>query len=134
MLNGKVYHTIIILLIFIFNWSCKKQLQKEESTVTISVVNPITGEGYSGVQYEIKEYIETEDGQILGSSDDETEESPIATGETDVNGNASVQFYKKKNLEYSYRIFFDYSAMDVAGGDYEIVKGASFANLYSDLR
>lgn len=124
MAHRKIHHTIIILTLTFLIFSCKKRLQKESSIVSISVVNPVTKEPISGVKYVLTEYEEEENGQILGGDDlIETENNPLAEGETDASGSASFDFYKKRDHDFAYIIRFDYAQMDLPSGDYEIVKG-----------
>ena len=47
------------------------------------------------------------------------------TGQTDGAGISIIEFYPKKNLDYQYDIYFDYSSMNVPSGVYSIVLGPS---------
>ena len=135
MANKKVYYSIIFLCsLALLAPSCKKKLQKEASTISIKAVNPITGDPYPGVKYEIREYEDGGSSIFSGSNQTESEDSPILTGETDENGIVEEMFYKKKHSDFGYVIYFDFSDMNVPSGDYKVLNKAHFANLYQDLR
>lgn len=128
MFNRKICNTITklggLIVLIAFLSGCKKRLQKEPSVVSINVINPVTEEPISGVKYLLKEYEEISKGQTLGNNDlIETENNPIISGETDASGNASFDFYKKRDHDFAYVLTIDYSDMDVPPGDYEIISG-----------
>lgn len=123
MVHRKIYY-IIIIVFLCFAFSCKKRPQKEPSFVTIYAENPVTSEPISGIQFVLREYLEVENGQLLGNDDlEETEDSPVISGETDANGNASFDLYKKRDHDFAYVLTIDYFDMDVPPGDYEILSG-----------
>lgn len=134
MVHRKIYYTVACSILFFLISSCKKRLYEDPTTVTIKVQNPITGEGYKNVSFQVKEFEDKNSGiHVLGSNTEETEDSPVYSGSTDGNGYATFEFYKKKHSDFAYDLILDFSEMEVPGGDYEIVSGGSGYVLYQDL-
>ena len=120
------------LLLFVFVGvvflSCKKLDKKNPIEFTIKSHIPYSGEPISGVKYTIVEYRSKKFSKKLG----EIEYTDFKLeGVTDANGRATVSFLPKKNLDYMYRIYFDYSNIHFASysGSYSLINAPSFDNI-----
>jgi len=122
-MKNLLYSTILILLII----SCKKEEEKSTMVINVNAINPVTNTPFKGVKYQIKEVESTSNG-VSGINEDKT---IILNGETNANGKVNVEFEIFKN-KFDYEIQFDFEHMDVPEGDYELVKGGHFSNLYKN--
>lgn len=111
------------LLVSIF--SCKRLDKKHPIEFTIQAHIPYSGEPISGVKYTIVEYRSKKFSKKMG----EIEYTDFKLeGFTDASGWARISFFPKKNLDYMYRIYFDYSSMQFAdySGSYSLINAPSF--------
>lgn len=115
---------VIIFGVLISVFSCKKLDKKNPIEFTIKAHIPYSGEPISGVKYTIKEYRSKKGGKIgeIEYTDFELE------GVTNANGMAEISFFPKKNLDYMYRIYFDYSNIQFANysGSYSLINAPSY--------
>ena len=122
MINNKLHIAFILISLFVFS-GCKK-LSKSPIEFTIIAVMPHDGSPVKGIKWSV---VESKSVGFTGK----TEETDFElSGETDASGISVISFYPKKNLDYQYNIYFDYSDMNVPTGDYLIASGpTSFAYL-----
>lgn len=115
---------VVILGILLSFLSCKKLDKKNPIEFTIQSHIPYSGEPISGVKYTIKEYRAKKGGGIgeIEYTDFELE------GTTNANGIAEISFFPKKNLDYMYRIYFDYSNIQFESysGSYSLINAPSY--------
>nr|WP_294861678.1 hypothetical protein [uncultured Fluviicola sp.] len=114
---------LFVLLGFLL-FSCKKLDKKHPIEFTIKAHIPYSDEPIAGVKYTIKEYRSKKGGKLgeIEYTDFELE------GSTDANGDARISFAPKKNLDYMYRIDFDYSNIQFANysGSYSLINAPSY--------
>ncbi len=125
MYNQKYINRILIVLSLFFSiLSCKKLDKKNPIQFTIKSHVPYNGEPILGVKYSIVEYRAKKGGKLgeMEYTDFKLE------GYTNANGLAAVYFFPKKNLDYMYRIYFDYSNIQFSGssGDYSLINAPSY--------
>lgn len=111
------------LLVSIF--SCKRLDKKHPIEFTIQAHIPYSDEPISGVKYTIVEYKAKKFSKKMG----EIEYTDFKLeGFIDASGWARISFFPKKNLDYMYRIYFDYSSMQFAdySGSYSLINAPSF--------
>ena len=105
-------------------FSCKKLDKKNPIEFTIQAHIPYSGEPISGVRYTIKEYRSKKGGGIgeIEYTDFELK------GSTNSNGIAEISFFPKKNLDYMYRIYFDYSNIQFESftGSYSLINAPGY--------
>lgn len=115
---------LIVLGLLVSFLSCKKLDKKHPIEFTIQAHIPYSDEPISGVKYTIKEYRSKKGGQIgeIEYTDFELE------GVTNANGFVEISFFPKKNKDYMYRIYFDYSNIQFASysGDYSLINAPSY--------
>nr|WP_294861681.1 hypothetical protein [uncultured Fluviicola sp.] len=114
---------LFVLLGFLL-FSCKKLDKKHPIEFTVKAHIPYSDEPISGVKYTIKEYRSKKGGKL-----GEIEYTDFTLeGSTDANGDARISFAPKKNLDYMYRIYFDYSNIHFANysGSYSLINAPSF--------
>lgn len=114
---------LFVLLGFLL-FSCKKLDKKHPIEFTIKAHIPYSDEPIAGVKYTIKEYRSKKGGKL-----GEIEYTDFTLeGSTDANGDARIYFAPKKNLDYMYRIYFDYSDIHFANysGSYSLINAPSF--------
>lgn len=115
---------LLFCFIFLSIFSCKKLDKKNPIEFTIQAHIPYSGEPISGVKYTIKEYRAKKGGGIgeIEYTDFELE------GTTNSNGIAEISFFPKKNLDYMYRIYFDYSSIQFESysGSYSLINAPSY--------
>jgi len=106
-------------------FSCKRLDKKHPIEFTIHSHIPYSGEPISGVKYTIVEYRSKKFSNKLG--DIEYTDFKLE-GFTDASGWARISFFPKKNLDYMYEIYFDYSNIQFASysGDYSLINAPSF--------
>nr|WP_294861679.1 hypothetical protein [uncultured Fluviicola sp.] len=114
---------LFVLLGFLL-FSCKKLDKKHPIEFTIKAHIPYSDEPIAGVKYTIKEYRSKKGGKL-----GEIEYTDFTLeGSTDANGDARIYFAPKKNLDYMYRIDFDYSNIHFANfaGSYSLINAPSY--------
>lgn len=110
----KVNHVLILFLAALLMMGCKKE-SKTYTTVTWEIINPVTGEGFSGVPvslYEVR----------YGSS---ASYLKIWSGTTNENGLAVHKFKAYTSTKYGYTGSADLSVLGVLGIDYSVIKQPS---------
>lgn len=118
------------LLLFCFLllpfFSCKKLDKENPIEFTIQAHIPYSDEPISGVKYTIREYKPKKG--ILGGA---VYTDFILEGVTDANGNATISFAPKKNMNYRYDIQFDYSELQFANysGSYSLIGAPTYEPL-----
>ncbi len=125
MVYRKIKYKIIgySCLCVLFLFSCKKEA-KEPIQITMHAILAHNNQAVQGIKWHISE----SKGGGIGSNQEVTDWE--LNGETDANGISVIEFYPLKNKKYYYDISFDYSSMDVPGGEYSVVHGpTSFARL-----
>lgn len=114
------FHCLLLLSVF----SCKKLDKKNPIEFTIKAHVPYSGDPISGVKYTIVEYRAKKGGKLgeIEYTDFKLE------GHTNANGLAVVYFFPKKNLDYMYRIYFDYSNIQFSGSSesYSLINAPSY--------
>jgi hypothetical protein len=114
------FHCLLLLSVF----SCKKLDKKNPIEFTIKAHVPYSGDHISGVKYSIVEYRAKKGGKLgeIEYTDFKLE------GYTNASGLAVISFFPKKNLDYMYRIYFDYSNIQFSGssGDYSLINAPSY--------
>ncbi len=112
------------LLLIVFS-SCKKLDKKNPIQFTIKAHIPYTGEPISGVKYTIREYKPKKGPSSFG--DIEYTDYKLE-GYTNANGLAVISFFPKKNLDYMYRIYFDYSNIQFENfsGSYSLINAPAY--------
>lgn len=123
--------TVIILVILLSIFSCKKLDKDNPIEFKIKAHIPYSGEAISGVKYTIKEY-KSKNGPSSFADVEYTDF--IVEGMTDANGNATVSFAPKKNMKYHYDMTFDYSGLQFANysGNYSLIKAPNYVPLMRD--
>ncbi|MDX2359786.1 MAG: hypothetical protein QNK23_03190 [Crocinitomicaceae bacterium] len=104
---------IIVLLLT----ACSKD-SKDPIYVNISAVMAHDGVPISGICWNI---VETKSEGLIGGDINPT--GWELGGTTDNAGISVIEFYPKKDFDYQYEIYFDYSNMNVPVGNYDIVNG-----------
>lgn len=120
-----IHRAIIILGVLVGVFSCKKLDKKNPIQFTIKSHIPYSGEPIKGVKYTIVEYRSKKFSQKLG----EIEYTDFKLeGYTNANGLAVISFFPKKNLDYMYRVYFDYSNIQFSGssGDYSLINAPAY--------
>lgn len=104
--------------------SCKRLDKKHPIEFTIQSHIPYSGEPISGVKYTIVEYRSKKG---LGIGEIEYTDFKLE-GFTDASGWARISFLPKKNLDYMYRIYFDYSNIQFQNysGSYSLINAPSY--------
>jgi len=119
-----ISRVVIVFSLLVAILSCKKLDKKHPIEFTIQAHSPYNNEPISGVKYTIKEYRSKKGGQIgeIEYTDFKLE------GVTDANGIAEISFLPKKNLDYMYRIYFDYSNIQFANysGSYSLINAPGY--------
>ncbi|WP_343634661.1 hypothetical protein [Fluviicola sp.] len=116
-----LFNCCLLLLII----SCKKPDKKHPIQFTIKSHIPYSGESIKGVKYTITEYRAKKFSQKLG----EIEYTDFKLeGYTNAAGLAVISFFPKKNLNYMYRIEFDYSNIQFSAsfGDYSLINAPAY--------
>lgn len=124
MAHKKNNYALILAGFLLVLTGCKKQkllIEAEPTHYVITVNNSETGEGYSGVYYEVIETHIEDPG--LGATVSNT---VIANGETDTLGRAKETFYKKyvtnsDYLVYTYKVDVIVSDQDVEFENYQVL-------------
>jgi hypothetical protein len=114
------FHCLLLLSVS----SCKKLDKKNPIQFTIKSHVPYNGEPVLGVKYTIVEYRAKKGGKLgeIEYTDFKLE------GYTNASGLAVISFFPKKNLDYMYRIYFDYSSIQFSGssGNYSLINAPSY--------
>ncbi len=119
MVHRKIkYKVISICFCILVVFSCKKEA-KDPIYVTMNAILAHNNQPVSGIKWTITE---TKSKGFSGKTEKTDWER---NGQTDASGISNIEFYPKKNLDYQYDIYFDYSTMNVPSGDYSIVLGPS---------
>lgn len=120
-----IHRAIIILGVLVSVLSCKKLDKKNPIQFIIKSHVPYSGEPISGVRYIIREYKPKKGPSSFG--DIEYTDFKLE-GYTNANGLAVISFFPKKNLDYMYRIEFDYSNIQFSGsyGDYSLINAPAY--------
>jgi hypothetical protein len=108
----KYIHRAVIAIVLLLSFSsCKKLDKKNPIEFSIKAHVPYSGDPISGVKYTIVEYRAKKGGKLgeIEYTDFKLE------GHTNANGLALISFFPKKNLNYMYRINFDYSNIQFSG-------------------
>jgi len=123
MVHGKTKYKIIIytILCTLVLFSCKKEA-KEPIGARIYAVMAHNGQPISGIKWKVVEFEAKFSGDIKSTDWEKN-------GETDGAGLALIEFHPKKNMDFIYDVFFDYSSMSVPTGDYVIIPNLSFDRL-----
>ncbi|MDX2359787.1 MAG: hypothetical protein QNK23_03195 [Crocinitomicaceae bacterium] len=117
-------HSITIGITLLLLMACSKEA-KDPIYVNINAIIAYDGTPISGICWNI---VETKSEGLIGGNINAT--GWELGGTTDGSGISVVEFYPKKDLDYQYDIYFDYSNMIVPVGDYEIVNGpTTFAHV-----
>ncbi len=106
-------------------YSCKRLDKKNPIQFTIQAHIPYSNEPIAGVKYTISEYRSKKFSKTLG--DIEYTDFKLE-GVTDAGGWAKIDFFPKKNLDYMYRIDFDYSNIQFVSysGSYSLINAPSY--------
>jgi hypothetical protein len=120
-----IHRAIIILGVLVAVLSCKKLDKKNPIQFTIKSHVPYSGEPISGVKYIIREYKPKKGPSSFG--DIEYTDFKLE-GYTNANGLAVISFFPKKNLDYMYRIDFDYSDIQFSSSseNYSLINAPSY--------
>jgi hypothetical protein len=114
------FHCLLLIVFF----SCKKLDKKNPIEFTIKAHVPYSNEPIFGVKYTIVEYRAKKGGKLgeIEYTDFKLE------GYTNVNGLAVISFFPKKNLNYMYRINFDYSNIQFSSSseNYSLINAPSY--------
>jgi hypothetical protein len=119
-----INRAVIILSLVVSFYSCKRLDKKNPIEFTIQAHIPYSGEPISGLKYTIVEYRSKKGGKLgeIEYTDFEIE------GTTNASGTSKISFFPKKNLDYMYRINFDYSNIQFQSysGSYSLINAPSF--------
>lgn len=120
MVHRKINYKVVLYFFFCIGllFSCKKEA-KDPIGAKIYAVMAHNGQPVSGIKWKVVEF------ESKGFSGDIESTGWEKDGQTDDAGISIIEFYPKKNLNYQYDIYFDYSSMNVPGGDYSVVLGPS---------
>jgi hypothetical protein len=114
------FHCLLLVVFF----SCKKLDKKNPIEFSIKAHVPYSGDPISGVKYTIVEYRAKKGGKLgeIEYTDFKLE------GYTNANGLAVISFFPKKNLDYMYRVYFDYSNIQFSGSseDYSLINAPAY--------
>lgn len=120
-----IHRAVIILSLLVSLSSCKRLDKKNPIEFTIQAHIPYSNEPIAGVKYTISEYRSKKFSKKLG----EIEYTDFKLeGVTDASGWAKISYFPKKNLDYMYRIDFDYSNIQFASysGSYSLINAPSY--------